>query len=218
MSDSINNPAVNQVEEEEVVTAAVSGGRAFYVNAPAEVHQAVMVDYILESNVEKTKPGTNEKYTINTIKFVFQLATEITQEDVIEAARAAGVVATENDFKQVGKRFLIYSPDFNLKLSEQRADKQTDLTKFTAQALGARVADKDIKTFNFAKLLGRNFQIVSTLEAGKKDPSKLFPKIAAIMPWKKGDLIEAKDFTRRKDREKAKAAAEAAKAAEASAS
>lgn len=202
-------PGTNEV----IKARASAGGKRRVFAIPGQgVVQAVLVDMRIWFDVEK-KVKENGKEVIkkqDEIQFVYQLKDTITLEDLEAAAEAAGVSLTDDDRKQVGQRFLVFSRRFNFKLSYSTAKKKTDTTAHVTGIRGGAVPDEEIENYNWAELLNRNVELVIIHNPVDE---KVFPNIAGVKPWDTRNgtrpFIEPESYVRFKDRKKAEADVEA---------
>lgn len=175
-----------------------SGNRVFAL-APAGFQPGVCVDVIDEGMVKNEQYGKLE----HKVRLVFQLAETITEESLREAAALKGVELTEDDIKQVGKRFLVRSRQYTLSLHENAALSK-DLTGWRGKPFSA--ADRK-GGFDLESLIGVNGMFNIVHNPAKDDPSKIFANIAALAPLSAAqakkfgvELLEPQDYTRVKDR------------------
>lgn len=171
--------------------------RYVYVNAPAGNDQGVIVDIVDVGIVETGKWGPKHK-----VRIVAQLGTTITRENVEDAFRAAGEIPNEDDFKQVGKPFLVnqqYTFSLGKEANLRRAVKQIRGHDLSAEEERLAVrGDLDLDDL----ILGHNVQVTVVHNVDKADPTRTFSNIEAFGKWntKFGPAIQPHNYVRVQDR------------------
>ena len=177
--------------DEMVATASEGNGSKVFPLIPEGVHQLVCVgvkDFGWHDGFDASKPKVRK------FAYVFESKTEITREDIVEAAQRAGVEPTDKDFERVGKRFTVMSPRLNLKLSYPDQDMQSGLTKFVNVWRGKALTSDEVKAGHApASQIGVNGKAMISNAEAKDDATKVYANIVSLKPWV-GDLIESRDY------------------------
>lgn len=180
------------------IGATSAASNRVYVNAPAGAFQGVLVDVIDDGMVTNPKFGkTQHKATL-----VWQLNELITREAIIAASVEQGREVSEDDLKQIGRRYTVR------KQYTLSTDVKAGLRKDAKILRGRDMTPEEVKFFDVEGLLGINAMVNVVREAGKSDPSKMYSNIASVSPWPTqfGPPITGVDYKRKVERDAERAA------------